>query len=70
MVHTHTPKPVYEQEDVRVLWHQALNTDREVTANRPGIIIKNNNENTRMQIYAAIPADRSVLQKEAQRSKL
>jgi hypothetical protein len=35
--HTHMPKPVYEQEDVTVLWNQAVHTDREVTANRPQI---------------------------------
>jgi hypothetical protein len=26
---------VYEQEDVTVLWNQAVHTDRKVTANRP-----------------------------------
>jgi len=41
MVHTHTHKPVYEQEGVTVLWNQAVHTDREVTANRPDVIIKN-----------------------------
>ena len=41
MIHTHTPKPVYEQEDVIGLWNQAVHIDREVTANRPDIRIKN-----------------------------
>jgi len=39
------PKPVYEQEDVRVLWNQAVHTDREVTANRPDIIVKTDRKN-------------------------
>ena len=39
--HTHVPKPVYEEGDVTVLWNQAVHTDKEVTANRPDIIIKN-----------------------------
>ena len=39
--YTHMPKPVYEKGDVTVLWNQAVHTDREVTANRPDIIIKN-----------------------------
>ena len=30
---------VYEEGDVTVLWNQAVHTDREVTANRPDIII-------------------------------
>jgi hypothetical protein len=38
---THMPKPVYEEGDVTVSWNQAVHTDREVTANRPDIIIKN-----------------------------
>ena len=33
--HTHT------HTDVTVLWNQAVYTDREVTANRPDIIMKN-----------------------------
>jgi hypothetical protein len=33
-------KPVYEEGDINVLWNQAVHTDREVTANRPDIIIK------------------------------
>jgi len=39
------PKPVYEEGDVTVLWNQAVHTDREVTANRPDIIIKTKREN-------------------------
>jgi hypothetical protein len=34
------PKLVYEEGDITVLWNQAVHTDREVTANRPDIIIK------------------------------
>jgi len=50
MVHTHTPKPVYEQEDVTVLWNQAVHADKEVTVNRPAIIIKNEQEKTRILV--------------------
>jgi len=39
--YTHMPKPMCEEEDVTVLWNQAVHTEREVTANRPDIIIKN-----------------------------
>jgi hypothetical protein len=38
------PKPLYEEGDVTVLWNQAVHIDREVTANRPDIIIKNKRE--------------------------
>jgi len=39
------PKPVYEKEAVTALWNQAVHTDREITAKRPDIIIKNKTEN-------------------------
>jgi hypothetical protein len=39
--YTLLPKPAYEQEVVTVLWNQAVHTDREVTASRQDIIIKN-----------------------------
>ena len=61
------PKPVYEEGAVTVLWNQAVHTDREVTANRPDIIIKNKKEKTCTLIDVAIPADRNVVQKEAEK---
>jgi hypothetical protein len=39
------PKPVCEEGDVTALWNQAVHADREVTANRSDIIIKNKKEN-------------------------
>ena len=47
--------------------NQAVHTDREVTANRPDIIMKNKKEKTRTLIDVAIPADRNVVQKEAEK---
>ena len=65
--YTHIHKPVYEEGDVTVLWNQAVHTDREVTANRPDIIIKDKKEKTCTLIDVAIPADRNVVQKEAEK---
>jgi len=48
-----------------LLWNQVVHTDREVTVNRPDIIIKNKKEKTCTLIDVAIPADRNVVQKEA-----
>jgi hypothetical protein len=59
------PKPVYE--DVTVLWNRAVHTEREVAANRPDVIIKSKTENTCTLIDVAIPADRNVVQKEAEK---
>jgi hypothetical protein len=50
-----------------VLWNQAVHTDREVTANRPDIIIKNKKEKTRTPIAVAMAADRNVVQKEVEK---
>jgi hypothetical protein len=47
-----------------MLWNQAEHTDREVTAHRPDIIIKNKKQKTCILIGEAIPADRNVVQKE------
>ena len=44
-----------------------MHTDREVTANRPVIIIKNKKEKTCTLIDVAIPAERNVVQKEAEK---
>ena len=50
-----------------MLWNQEVHTDREVTANRPDIIIKNKKEKTYTLIDVAIPADRNVVQKESEK---
>jgi hypothetical protein len=50
-----------------VLWNKAVHTDREVTANRSDIIIKNKKEETCTLIDVAIPADRNVMQKEVEK---
>ena len=50
-----------------MLWNQAVPTDREVTANRPDVIIKNKKEKTCTLIYVAMPANGNVVQKEAEK---
>jgi len=61
------PKPVYDEGDVTALWNQTVHTDREVTANRPDIIIKNKKEKTCTLLDVAIPAGRNVVQKDAEK---
>jgi hypothetical protein len=65
--HIHTPKPVCEHEDVTVLWNQRVHTDRGVTANKPDIIIKNKKEKICILVGVAIPVDRNVTHKEAEK---
>jgi hypothetical protein len=50
-----------------VLWNQGVHTDREATANRPDIIIKNKKVKTCILIDVAIPVDRNATQKEAEK---
>jgi len=65
--YTHRSKPVYEKGDVTMLSNQAVHAEREVTANRPDVIIKHKIEKTYTLINVAIPADRNVVQKEAEK---
>jgi hypothetical protein len=50
-----------------VLGNQRIPKDREVTTNKPNIIIKNKKEKTCVLIDVAIPADRNVMQKETEK---
>jgi hypothetical protein len=59
--YTHMPKPVYEEGDVAVLWNQAIHIGREVTANKPDVIIKNQKVKTCTLIDVAIPTDRNAV---------
>jgi hypothetical protein len=38
--HSHIPKSVTEHEDITVLWNQGIQTNGEVLANRPDIMVK------------------------------
>jgi len=60
-------KPVYGEGDVTVLWNQAVHIDREVTANRLYVIIKNKKDKTCTLIDVATHADRNVVQKGAEK---
>jgi hypothetical protein len=44
-----------------------MQTDREVPANRPDIIIKNKKDKICLLIDVAIPSDRNVMQKESEK---
>jgi hypothetical protein len=46
-----------------VLWNQAVQTDREVLANRPDIAVKNK-DRTCLLIDVAVPSDRNIIQKD------
>jgi hypothetical protein len=67
MVHTHTHPNQYVNIKILQCYRIKGYTDREVTVNRLDIIIKNKKEKTCILICVAIPVDRNVMQKEAEK---
>jgi len=63
--HAHT-KSVYEHEALTGLWNQRIRTQKELTAKRTDIIMKNKNEKTCTPIDVAIPACSNVTRREAE----
>jgi hypothetical protein len=49
------------------LWNEGVQTDREVLANKPDIIIKNKEDKICLLIDVAIPSDRNAIQKESEK---
>jgi hypothetical protein len=48
-------KVVNKHEDITVLWNQGIQTDREVLAKRPDIIVKNKKDRTSLLMDVTIP---------------
>jgi hypothetical protein len=65
----HVPKSVETGQvgKVTILWNQQVQTDRTIPNNKPDIIIRDNEKRTSMLIDIAIPGDRSVIKKEAEK---
>jgi len=64
----HVPNSVVTNQGGRVtiLWNQQVQTDRTIPSNKPDII-RDNEKRTCMLIDAAIPGDRNVIKKEAEK---
>jgi hypothetical protein len=65
--YSHLPKAVCEYEYMIILWNQGVQTDAEGLANRPDIIIKTKSDKICLLIDVALPSDRNVIQKEAEK---
>jgi hypothetical protein len=63
----HVPKSeeTSQGSNVTILWNQQVQTDRTIPNNKPDIIICDNEKRTCMPIDIAIPRDRNVIKKEA-----
>jgi hypothetical protein len=66
--YSHIPKSVCEHEDITVLWNQGEQTDREVLANRPDTIIKNEKDQICFLVDVAIPLNKNVIQNESKKN--
>ena len=53
--HKHEPKAVEEKNDITILYDMPIHTDREISANPPDIVIKNNRYKRCTLIDVAIP---------------
>jgi hypothetical protein len=52
---------------VTILWNQQVQTDRTIPNNKPDITIRDNEKRTCVLIDVAIPGDRNVIKKEAEK---
>jgi hypothetical protein len=56
-----------QEGKVNILWNQQMQTDRTIPKSKPDIIIRDNEKGTCMTIDVAIPGDRNVIKKEAEK---
>jgi hypothetical protein len=65
--YSHLPKPACEHEDITLLWNQDIQTEREVLANRPDIIIKSKIQKIWAPTDISVPSNRNVTYKEEEK---
>ena len=63
----HKLSKVAEGKGVTVLWYMPTNTDKEIKANRPDIVIKDKSKNLCTLIDMAVPSERNVATKEVEK---
>ena len=56
----HQPNTVTENDKITILWDMPLQTDREISANRPDIIIKHKTKKECILIDMAVPSERNT----------
>ena len=65
----HLPNSIVTNQEskVTILWNQQVQTDKTLPNNKPDIVIRDNEKRTCMLIDVAIPGDRNVIKKEAEK---
>ena len=61
------PSKVAEGKDATILWDMPINTDKEIKANMPDIVIKDKSKNLCTLIDMAVPSERNVATKEVEK---
>ena len=56
----HQPNTVTENDEITILWDMPIQTDREIKANRPDIIVKKKTNKECILIDMAVPSDRNT----------
>ena len=63
----HNQKSVEEKETWEVLWDNEIQTDHQISARRPNLMIVNKKENLPNSVDFVIPADHRILSKESEK---
>ena len=56
----HEPTTVTENQTMTILWDMPIQTDKEIKANRPDIVVKDKKERTCLLIDMSIPTERNT----------
>ena len=56
----HKPETGTENEEITILWDMQIHTDRELSANKPDIVIKDHADRCCKLIDVSVPADRNT----------
>ncbi|XP_044182725.1 uncharacterized protein LOC122963360, partial [Acropora millepora] len=59
----HEPQTVTERDNITILWDMPIQTDREIKANRPDIVMKDKQEKSCLLIDMSIPTAKNTLVK-------
>ena len=65
--YTHNPAPVLENDVHKLLWDFDINTDRQIPARRPDLIIINKKKRSCKIVDFAVPADHRINLKESEK---
>ena len=57
------PQPIVENNEIKVLWDFTIQTDKEITAIRPDIVLMNKKDKAALLVDIAVPRDDNIVNK-------